>query len=543
MTPHPSGYAAHLLPKEKALLTEGEGFATRGEGYIGKIRKGRILELKRSQKEEIALRWYSELKESSNERFMPLYFDRHRYLVLMGGGGSGKSVFAGRKLLDRAVNERSHRFLVVRKVARTLRQSCIEQLLRQLSRHYPSEKYDYRSSENRIVFTSGSEILFAGLDDSEKIKSICDITGIWCEEASELSQEDFNQLDIRLRGQSEHYKQIILSFNPISVNHWLKGRFFDRCDPRARVMRSTYLDNRFLDSDARATLEGFRESDPYSYAVYCLGEWGVPGYSIFGSSLIGRRLCEVSEPAFTGVFAYDESAGALTVGALEASQDGAVKIYEHPRPDRYYVIGADTAGTGSDWSVAQVIDNSNGRQVASMRMRAGEDIFVRQLYCLGRYYLDALIAVEVNYSSYATRELARLRYPRQYMREGEDTAFSPINRFGFHTNSRTRPLIIADLVHIFSSEPELVCDRETLCEMGSFVRDENLHPAAAAGAHDDCVMALAIAHFARSQQRVSPPLRYSSLEGWSESMIEDYQNADAQGKRYLLSKYAKGQKQ
>ena len=62
-----------------------------------------------------------------------------------------------------------------------------------------------------------------------------------------------------------------MSFNPISIQHWLKKRFFDRNDPRARVHESTYKDNRFLDDAAIRTLESFQETDEYYYQVYCLG--------------------------------------------------------------------------------------------------------------------------------------------------------------------------------------------------------------------------------------------------------------------------------
>ena len=82
--------------------------------------------------------WYQQLCDSNNAKFVPLFFDEHRYLVLMGGGGSGKSIFAGRKILERAVTEQGHRFLVCRKVAKTLRDSCFRQLVGQLSDYYPT---------------------------------------------------------------------------------------------------------------------------------------------------------------------------------------------------------------------------------------------------------------------------------------------------------------------------------------------------------------------------------------------------------------------
>ena len=63
--------------------------------------------------------WWKGLRETNNEAFLPLFFDQHRYLVLKGGGGSGKSIFAGRKVLERVTSEPGHRWLVTRKVART----------------------------------------------------------------------------------------------------------------------------------------------------------------------------------------------------------------------------------------------------------------------------------------------------------------------------------------------------------------------------------------------------------------------------------------
>ena len=179
--------------------------------------------------------WYRALRERTNDAFLPLLGDHHRYLILMGGGGSGKSIFAGQKILERAVSEPGHRFLVCRKVGRTIRQSCFNQLVSQIAAYYPTERVKINRTDMVIRFGNGSEILFSGLDDVEKLKSIYAITGIWIEEASELLEGDFNQLDIRLRGETRYYKQIIVTFNPVSVTHWLKARFFDRRDERARV--------------------------------------------------------------------------------------------------------------------------------------------------------------------------------------------------------------------------------------------------------------------------------------------------------------------
>ena len=327
--------------------------------------------------------WYERLRETNNETFLPLFADRHRYLVLKGGGGSGKSIFAGRKIIERAINERKHRFLVCRKVARTLRESCFKQILGQLAELYQDSGYKVNKSDMTISFPNGNEILFVGLDDVEKLKSIYNITGIWIEEPSEILEGDFNQLDIRLRGRTENYKQIILTFNPISIQHWLKKRFFDRRDPRARVHESTYKDNRFLDAAAIRTLESFRETDEYYYQVYCLGMWGVTGKTVFDGKAIGRRLQELKPPTRTGLFAYADDGLKLTDIRWEDEREGCIRIYREPEGGAPYVIGCDTAGEGSDSFVAQVLDNRTGEQAATLRGQFDEDVFARQVYCLG----------------------------------------------------------------------------------------------------------------------------------------------------------------
>ena len=485
--------------------------------------------------------WYEGLRETSNETFLPLFADRHRYLVLKGGGGSGKSIFAGRKIIERAINEKKHRFLVCRKVARTLRESCFKQILGQLAEFYPDSGYKVNKSDMTISFPNGNEILFVGLDDVEKLKSIYNITGIWIEEPSEILEGDFNQLDIRLRGRTENYKQIILTFNPISIQHWLKKRFFDRRDPRARVHESTYKDNRFLDEENIRTLEGFRETDEYYYQVYCLGMWGVTGKTVFDGKAIGRRLQELKPPARTGLFAYADDGLKLTDIRWEDEREGCIRIYREPESGVPYVIGCDTAGEGSDSFVAQVLDNRTGEQAATLRGQFDEDVFARQVYCLGMYYNTALIGVETNFSTYPVMELERLRYPRQYVRESIDDYTHKIRQsFGFQTTPRTRPVILAELIRTVRDDIRAVNDETTLQEMLTFVRNpETLKPEAEPGAHDDCVMSLAIAHFIRPQQSYLAAAPDEAERKWTASMWEDYENASHAEREYLVKKWGR----
>ena len=487
--------------------------------------------------------WYNNLRDTSNDTYIPLFECDSRYLVLKGGGGSGKSIFAGRKVLERCVSEPGHRFLVCRKVARTLRESCFAQLRGQIAEHYPDCGAVVNRGDLRIAFPNGSEILFAGLDDVEKLKSIYDITGIWIEEASELLEADFNQLDIRLRTQCPYYLQIILTFNPISITHWLKARFFEKKDPRATVHESTYKDNRFLTQEAAKTLEAFRDTDEYYYMVYCLGQWGVTGKTVFDAKAITARLMLHIQPEAVGYFDYDDDGLSLSNIRWVDDPSGFIRIYHRTKGGYPYVIGGDTAGDGSDSFVGQVLDNTTGEQVATLRHQSDEDLYAKQMYCLGMYYNTALIGIETNWSTYPVMELERLRYPKQYVRESVDDYTHKVRHaFGFWTSTKTRPIIISELIKAVRDDVSIINDDTTMGEMLTFVRDEHYKPVAEEGAHDDCVMALAIAHHIRPQQDYLPESLEPEGVAWDASMWEDYNNASKAEREYLIKKWGRPKK-
>lgn len=482
--------------------------------------------------------WYNQLCETNNEAFVPLFADQHRFLVLKGGGGSGKSIFAGRKVLERCTSEEGHRWLVVRKVARTLRESCFKQLVGQIREYYPDSGYKINKGDMLITFANGSEIIFTGLDDVEKLKSIYNITGIWIEEASEILESDFNQLNIRMRGTTRYYKQMIISFNPVSIKHWLKKRFFDTRDPRARIHESTYKDNRFLPQEDIDTLEAFKETDEYYYMVYCLGMWGITGKSVFDSKAVTARLMEHIQPKRTGYFQYSYDGLTLTDITWVDDRDGFIKLYEEPEKGVPYVLGGDTAGDGSDSFVAQVLDNRTGTQVAALRHQFDEDLYARQVFCLGIFYNTALVGVETNYSTYPVMELERLGYPNQYVRERMDDYTHSIQKsYGFVTSTKTRPVILSELIKAVREDINIVCDEDTLEEMLTFVRSESWKPEAEEGAHDDCVLALAIAHYIRPHQSYTKEKEEAPLARWSPSQWEDYDNASAAEKQMLIRRW------
>lgn len=181
--------------------------------------------------------------------------------------------------------------------------------------------------------------------------------------------------------------------------------------------------------------------------------------------------------------------------------NGYIKIYELPKQNYPYVVGGDTAGDGSDYLIGQVLDNTNGHQVAALRKQFDEDEYTRQMYCLGVYYNIALEGIEANFSTFPIKELERVGYKRQFVREREDTYTGKVTKaYGFKTTGITRPLILAQLQAIVNDNIEWINDKETLEEMLTFVRNEKGRPEAQQGAHDDLVMALAIAYYIRTQQ-------------------------------------------
>jgi phage terminase large subunit len=95
------------------------------------------------------------------------------------------------------------------------------------------------------------------------------------EEMNEFSQDDFNQLNLRLRGREN--LQITGTFNPIDENHWIKKVFFDshQYDDQTTVIKTTYKDNRFIDEVYKQELERYLNIDPNYHRIYARGEWGV----------------------------------------------------------------------------------------------------------------------------------------------------------------------------------------------------------------------------------------------------------------------------
>lgn len=258
-----------------------------------------------------------------NDAFLPSLFlydtRRYRYLSYLGGAGSGKSVFLTQRTVLRVLREPGHRILVVRKVASTLRNSVYRLFKDVIGDWGLSHLFTFSDSYLNIRCVNGSEIIFVGLDNAEKLKSVAGITSIWVEEATELSEKDFNQLDLRLRGRAEHHKEVCLSFNPISETHWLKKRFYDVVRDDVFTLTTTYKDNRFLDDHYVEVLEALKDSDPVYYAVYCLAQWGSTGNLVWNNYKVKDFPLDQFDALYAGLdFGFNDPSAFLVVGVKDS---------------------------------------------------------------------------------------------------------------------------------------------------------------------------------------------------------------------------------
>ena len=208
------------------------------------------------------------------------YSKRHE--VWFGSAGSGKSHFVAQKLLIKALTTK-RKVLVLRKVDKTSKDSTWALMMEIINQFKLQDIIQVRIADMRIVFPNGSEMLFRGLQDPERIKSIAGITDIWFEEATEFTAEDANQLDLRLRS-LEPNLQMFYTYNPVSKSNWVYKRWHEEgviIPADTRVMKTTYHDNNFLPQSYKDSMESLKLRDIVMYRIYALGEFASLGRRIY----------------------------------------------------------------------------------------------------------------------------------------------------------------------------------------------------------------------------------------------------------------------
>ena len=155
------------------------------------------------------------------------------------------------------------------------------------------------------------------------------------------------------------------------------------------------------------------------------------GETVFDTEKLEERLTKIPKPLKVGYFTYKYDGLKIKDIKWVEDKNGYIKIYKIPNVPNHtlYCIGGDTAGEGSDYFTAHVLDAKTGEQVAVLKRQLDADLYTKQVYCLGQYYstrnihgryIGALIAIESNFDSFPIRELQRLGYDRQYVRKRID---------------------------------------------------------------------------------------------------------------------------
>lgn len=241
---------------------------------------------------------------------------KYKINVIYGGAGAGKSYTVAQfLLLEKVLQEKNKRILVIRKVNRSLKESSIKlfkEILKELEIPYVEHKAD-----QMFTFAGNTEIVFRGLDDPEKIKS-AEYNYIWMEEATEFTFEDFNQLRLRLRRPTRTRNQMFLIFNPIGKTNWVYKTFFENEYKDTGILHVNYKDNVFLDEEYIEILKNLEREDERFYRIYTLGEFVEISNVIFNNYKIVDTLPHKYDIIVYGLdFGFNNPTACLKIGIYD----------------------------------------------------------------------------------------------------------------------------------------------------------------------------------------------------------------------------------
>lgn len=388
--------------------------------------------------------------------------------------------------------------------------------------------------EDYIKLWNGSVCHFIGLDDPLRWYS-SEIGWIAFDESQEIEENKVQRLVTRLR-QANMPCRASFAFNPANPGHWLQRWFIvggsrsefgfrkdelfmpDAAKPigDCEFVFAKATDNPYLpEGYVEQTLAGL---PPPLRRRYLEGLWEyTDGTCFFDLDALDyyTKLCTETDPLLNGVVEGDivqdinyrlrkvkpDKQGQIRVKKLTV---GPLTMWKRPvRKDRdgtkdhRYVIGVDSSsGRGEDWTAMQVVDVDTYEQVAELQVKLPPNEAAEHAYRLGRIYNDALIVCETTggWGFAVDQKLRELRYPRPYTRRVIDRLAKQFtDRLGFDTNKSTRPLILSELEEAVRERSLGIYSLRLMQELGSFVWTERGKAEAQPGAHDDLVMAMALA--------------------------------------------------
>lgn len=230
------------------------------------------------------------MRQIINSKYRSLFQEKKpRYIILMGGRGAGRSTVASQYAAARLLDTTKYfRCAIMRYVASDIRHSIFQEILDRLDEGGAlggvevSEFHgSFKRGDNKI---SGIGFRKSSSDQKSKLKSLANYNTVIIEEADEINEDDFIQLDDSLRTvKGGEDVTIIFLLNPPSKNHWIIKRFFNlkksdvdgfyypvlKESMQGSTMHifSTYLDNaRNISQTTRENYEEYKRTKPDHYA-------------------------------------------------------------------------------------------------------------------------------------------------------------------------------------------------------------------------------------------------------------------------------------
>lgn len=223
-----------------------------------------------------------EFKEILGRGYGDFINTKRRYRVCKGSRGSKKSKTTALDMIMKLKTYPLANALCIRRYSNTLRDSVYSDLKWAIHKLKMDDDWICTVSPMQITnIYTGQKILFRGLDDGLKVTSISVDKGVlcfvWFEEAYEIREDDFNKVDLSIRGEvpDGYFKQITLTFNPWSATSWLKARFFDTPDNDTFTKTTTWQCNKWLDEADRNIFLKMKKNNPRRYRIEGEGEWGI----------------------------------------------------------------------------------------------------------------------------------------------------------------------------------------------------------------------------------------------------------------------------
>jgi len=305
------------------------------------------------------------ISQKMNSKFRSLVSDKTPLQVIVGGANSSKTYSTAQKIIYKTITEKYSRCLAVRKVKKDVKHSVYDFCRAIISDWHLEGLFDYNKTESNIICKiNGNDILGVGLDDVNKLKSIFNPTMFWAEEADQMTEDDIEQLNLRLRGPIGCNLQGILTMNPISELHWIKKKYFDNESPRVLTHRSTYKDNEHLSQDVIDRMEAI--TDPYYKQVYVDGEWGVFGGLVFHNFII--EDFDYTEDDFENVttgmdFGYTHASSIERIGFRDGEMYSFDELYGKEWINSRFIEAADDQWEDAhDWMI--IADSAEPDRIA-----------------------------------------------------------------------------------------------------------------------------------------------------------------------------------